>query len=696
MATGRYLYTGVVLANGDLLAAGGCTASACATTTALAERFLISSEAWVSAGSLSVARASAMGALLPDGDALVAGGCTASSCTADVEIYSATANTFSAAAPLPMPWGYATSTVLSDGRVLVTGGCTDAACASVLANAAVYDPTGDSWSSAGTLTTPRAAHTASLLANGDVLIAGGCADAACANTLQSTEIWSPAGGGTTTAAPPMLVARHNHTSTTLGNGDVLVAGGLSAAGATSPMAEVFLPIANYWYDTTGMIMDRAYHTGVKTASGNVLVAGGCNPATCIPFAEVYSPASLPPDVDGGMPPPPIDAGPSNQDAGPPPVYTPGTPHPALYREDVVTCATSTAQDLTCPQPGYGLEDGDFQPNLRPLTPEGGEVLDEIFDPATGLTWQAGDSGATGYTNAGAAAYCVSFSTSGTPAGEWRLPSVVELFTINDYAVYLPSTNKLFQNTQPANYWSSTGMPGNPMLAWTVKFDFGEVIPLLLDTPLPVRCVHGPPLQNATGKLRLAGPLVAATDTVVDSTTGLEWQRQDDATKRTWQESLAYCAALSLDGESNWHLPNVEELFGLVEFDVGSVYATAIDRAFPTAKADLYWTGSQNEGVPTLSWSVNFNAGVVDGVTVSGYAYARCVRHLSNDVDGGQPDAGSSDAGHSDGGELDGGRPRITTTHGCGCSGPGVASGALLLFLAVALGRRRRRSPPHPE
>ena len=90
-----------------------------------------------------------------------------------------------------------------------------------------------------------------------------------------------------------------------------------------------------------------------------------------------------------------------------------------------------------------------------------------------------------------------------------------------------------------------------MLAWTVKFDDGPVIPLLMDTQFPVRCVRGASriLNAGSVGLRAAGPLVAMTQTVRDETTGLEWQRRDDGVRRSWNDSLSYCAGLSLGGLS---------------------------------------------------------------------------------------------------------------------------------------------------
>jgi hypothetical protein len=152
----------------------------------------------------------------------------------------------------------------------------------------------------------------------------------------------------------------------------------------------------------------------------------------------------------------------------------------------------------------------------------------------------------------------------------------------------------------------------------------------MDTSLPVRCVRSSsPLLNVGGHgLRKAGPLQPTTDTVQDSTTGLEWQRADDGNRRTQKQSMDYCADLQLGGLSGWHLPNISELLSIVQYDAINANGVAIDPSFQNAKADLYWSSTQNEGAPTLSWSITFNLGVVDGISVTGLGFARCVRHLA--------------------------------------------------------------------
>lgn len=618
--TARFAFGAAQLSVSDYLVAGGCTTTRCDATTATAEVYRAATGTWESAGTLPHPVANVMAAPLPNGDVLMAGGCDEAGCTTASERFAASTGVWTSTPPLADPRGFASATVLVDGRVLLVGGCSDPDCASVLATAELYDPAANTWSRAGTMTERRAGHTATSLVDGSVIVAGGCTDVACMFILPTVEIWTAAAGGSFTAGPTMLGARHSHTATRLATGEVLVAGGGNGAAASIPSAMVFVPSMRDWVAIDAMNMDRAYHVAIALSSGHVVVGGGCNPATCMPWAEVYDPASLPFHlVDGGVP-QPADAGLDasvDVDGG---AFATEPPHPAGVRTGAARCATNTAQGLPCPLAGYPRQDADFVPSTQALVLS---ASGEVNDTTTGLFWEATDDGST-YDLAQALQRCAALE----PAGTWRLPSVVELASIASYGVNSPALDPSFVGGQSTNYWTATPVSSGVEQNWTVRFDFGEVIPMGAAHALPVRCVHGGPSPGgAPGHVRQAGELIATGATVRDETTGLEWQRTDDGTRRDWRGSLDYCARLFLDAHTDWHLPNVAELRSIVEYGGTPPGSATIDPAFTDARPDLYWSSTPNDGAPTLSWSVGFNLGVVDGVTTSGIAYARCVRHL---------------------------------------------------------------------
>jgi hypothetical protein len=127
-----------------------------------------------------------------------------------------------------------------------------------------------SWTSAGSMTTARSYHTATVLGNGKILVAGGLSQAGSTLTAEiynpTTNTWANTGS--------MLVPRYMHTATLLKDGRVLVTGGYSGTGRMSS-AELYDPTTGIWAATGTMAMPRAAHSAAYLQNGMVLVEGGC-------------------------------------------------------------------------------------------------------------------------------------------------------------------------------------------------------------------------------------------------------------------------------------------------------------------------------------------------------------------------------------------------------------------------------------
>ena len=159
------------------------------------------------------------------------------------------------------------ATALSDGRVLITGGRDNAG--NIVAVSEIFDPGTQTSAASATLTTARVDHTATRLADGRVLVAGGTGDI---GPLSSAEIFDPANpdAGFRVLASMMSAARARHTATLLNNGRVLIAGGEATGTAEifDPATELFSP--TLWAMTT----PRAGHTATLFSDDSVLLAGG--------------------------------------------------------------------------------------------------------------------------------------------------------------------------------------------------------------------------------------------------------------------------------------------------------------------------------------------------------------------------------------------------------------------------------------
>jgi N-acetylneuraminic acid mutarotase len=178
-----------------------------------------------------------------------------------------------------------TATLLASGKVLVAGGAGNA-------TAELYDPATRSWTPTGSLGTARSQHTATLLSNGKVLVAGG-ANSTCTYTcnVATSELYDPS-TGTWSATGSMAASRFGHTATLLENGKVLVAGGFGADYLGS--AELYDPATGSWSQTGDMRERRTGHQAVRLQDGKVLVVGGSDDIDDGVFsssAELYDPTT---------------------------------------------------------------------------------------------------------------------------------------------------------------------------------------------------------------------------------------------------------------------------------------------------------------------------------------------------------------------------------------------------------------------
>lgn len=176
-----------------------------------------------------------------------------------------------------------TATLLGDGRVLVAGGETGSG---TTASAELYDSSTTSWSPAGTLSVARDYHSAVLLGDGRVLVVGGYNGT---QFLSSPEVYDPA-TNSWSAAGVMSAARFSATATLLSDGRVLVAGGFNSTDIFLSSTEIYDPVLNTWVPAAPMSVAREYHTATVLPDHRVLVLGG-SAGLVHSSGEVYTPAT---------------------------------------------------------------------------------------------------------------------------------------------------------------------------------------------------------------------------------------------------------------------------------------------------------------------------------------------------------------------------------------------------------------------
>lgn len=251
-------------------------------------------------GSLNTARYDHTATLLPTGEVLVVGGLDVNgvyTSLASAELYNPKHGKWTVTGSLSVGRTGFTATLLANGQVLVAGGSDyQIRC---YATAELYNPSTGTWSLTGSMSQPRCLHSATLLPDGKILVSGGVNSLYDFSrpTVTGAEIYDP-GSGTWTATGSLNVSRADAATSLLQDGKVLTAGGYSNTGNNNPnayltSAEIYDPSTGQWSLTSSISGPVGAPTNPVTLSdGDVLIAND---------AEFYIPNTASWAVTGALP-----------------------------------------------------------------------------------------------------------------------------------------------------------------------------------------------------------------------------------------------------------------------------------------------------------------------------------------------------------------------------------------------------------
>jgi hypothetical protein len=273
----RANHTATVLTDGSILVCGGTDGTRILDSCELYDRRL---NEWIIISTMTIPRAYHRATLLPNGNVLISGGQTQLSniisITNTSEIYYPSVRKFVRTGDMNTNKMLHTQTLLHNGNVLVTGGVGGTESGNYLDSAEIFITTANLWISVSNLNNRRSEHTATLLKNGNVFIAGGINETG--SPLNTTEIFVSTKNAFD-QGPPLPVALKGHTANLLKSGDVIIAGGTTGLYINTNIF-IYNPTNNSitklltYKPNDLMLFPRTNHKSILLPNGNIIISGG--------------------------------------------------------------------------------------------------------------------------------------------------------------------------------------------------------------------------------------------------------------------------------------------------------------------------------------------------------------------------------------------------------------------------------------
>jgi hypothetical protein len=271
------------------------------------------------------------------------------------------------------------------------------------------------------------------------------------------------------------------------------------------------------------------------------------------------------------------------------------------------------------------EDSDFDQN-PPLFVVNGDGT--VTDMVTGLMWQQTDGGEM--TIESAETYCQNLALGGY--ANWRLPTAQEAFSILNHGKQNPPLDpSVFPNSGAEYWWTGERQIGNSDKIWVTNagggignHPKGETVSAGGTKKFHVRAV-----RDAAPLTMIFSQFTNLDSIILDNLTALEWQRFALADSMNWENALVFAENLTLQGKSDWRLPNIKELESLN--DETQSQPSVNFNFFQGINSKKYWSSTSLPNQTTQAWFMDTRFGVVSHELKTARNQVLCVRGQSGET-----------------------------------------------------------------